>query len=228
MNTSLKLVDSPTETNGTQMTLGAGAYAVAVNTPGTATAGVLEVYDAAGKLVLRYDPEAAKVQLGFSSTTLSVDSRTGDTCLQSTGKLTLQGTDVEVLGQRSAVLGVRSALGQVGASVVVGAHRLAMITKRLDVRAERELREIEHSNTSAQSVSVKAEHISHQATKLETMAGTMLTKAKEAFAYIEGESRVEANRATWKVAQSLWFRSKRVFLKCDKDVNIDGEKVNLG
>lgn len=228
MNTSLKLVDAPPQTNKTQMNLAAGAYALAVNTPDTATGCALEVYDASGNLVLRYDPEASQLRLGFSSTTLTVDPRTGDTCLQSTGKLTLKGTDVEVLGQRSAVLGVRNVLGQVGASVVVGAHRLALLTKRLDVRAEREHREIDHSHTSAQSVSVKAENLSHQATKIETMAGTMLTKAKEAFAYIEGESRVEANRATWKVAQSLWFRSKRVFLKCDKDVNIDGEKVNLG
>jgi hypothetical protein len=228
MNTSLKLVAQSDEQNSSRLELGAGAYAVTTNTPGTTMAGALEVFDANGKLVLRFDPESSQVHLGFSSSTLSVDPRTGDTRLQSTGKLTLQGTDVEVLGQRSAVLGVRGALGQVGASVVVGAHRLAMLTKRLDVRAEREHREIEHSNTHAQSVSVKADNISHQATKLETMAGTMLTKAKEAFAYIEGESRVEANRATWKVAQTLWFRSKRAFLKCDKDVNIDGEKVNLG
>lgn len=228
MNTSLKLVAQPNEPNSAALKLSAGAYAIATNIAGTAMAGALEVYDSNGNFVLRYDPESSQVQLGFSSSTLSVDPRTGDTRLQSTGKLTLQGTDVEVLGQRSAVLGVRGALGQMGASVVVGAHRLAMLTKRLDVRAEREHREIDHSNTQAQSVSVKAENISHQAAKLETLAGTMLTKAKEAFAYIEGESRVEANRATWKVAQSLWFRSKRAFLKCDKDVNIDGEKVNLG
>lgn len=228
MNTSLKLVETLGSRKSEQISLGAGAYAVAVNTPGTAVAGALEVYDGSGKLVLRYDPESAQVHLGFSTTTLSVDSRNGDTRLQSAGKLTLQGKDVEVVGERSAVVGVRGALGQMGASVVVGAHRLALLTKRLDVRAAREHREVEHSNTTAQSVSVTAERISHQATKLETIAQTMLTKAKEAFTYVEGESRVEANRATWKVAQTLWFRSKRTFLKCDKDVNIDGEKVNLG
>lgn len=228
MNTSLKLVNPSNEQHSAHLKLSGGAYATAVNEPGTSMAGALEVYDVNGTIVLRYDPKSSQVQLGFSSTTLSVDPRTGDTRLQSTGKLTLQGTDVELLGQRSAVVGVRGALGQMGASVVVGAHRLAMLTKRLDVRAEREHREVGHSSTHAECISVKAENISQQATKLETVAGTMLTKAKEAFAYIEGESRVEANRATWKVAQSLWFRSKRAFMKCDKDVNIDGEKVNLG
>lgn len=226
MTTSLKLVTN--ENLVAKLALAEGACALAVNEPGTAVPGALEVYDGEGRLVLRYEPASARVQLGFSSTTLTVDAKTGDTALQSSGKLTLSGKDVEVLGQRSAVVGVRTALGHMGATVAVGAHRLALLAKRFDVKAERENKSVEHSTTTAESVTVNAQHLRQQATKFETVAETMLTKAKEALAYIEGESRVEANRATWKVAQTLWFRSKRAFLKTDKDVNIDGEKVNLG
>lgn len=226
MHTSLKLIgvyDRPV-----RLELAGGACAVAVNQADSALPQGLEVYDAEGRLVLRYEPSSARVTLGFSLTTLTVDEKTGDTALRSAGKLTLTGTDVEVLGQRSAVLGVRTALGHVGASVAVGAQRIAVLAKRFDLRAERENTDVKHSNTTAESVTVTAQHLRHQATKHETVAGTIMTKAKEAWAYIEGESRVEANRATWKVAQTLWFRSKRAFLKTDKDVNIDGEKINLG
>jgi hypothetical protein len=227
MNASMKLINGGAD-DANKLVLAANACAVAVNQPGTVLPGSLEVYDGQGRLVLRYEPDKGRVNLGFSSITLTVNSTTGDTALESEGKLTLSGEEVEVLGRRSAVLGVRSALGQMGATVAAGAHRLVVLAKGIDVRAEREHRDVKQSVTNAQSVTVNTQHLRQHAAKLEMLAGTMLTRAKEAFAYVEGESRVEASRATWKVAQTLWFRSKRTFLKSDEDVNIDGEKVNLG
>ncbi len=210
------------------MLLSGGASAVGVTAPGMAAPGALEVYDAQGQLVLRYEPEVGQVQLGFSAATLTVDSQTGDTRICAPGKLTLQGKDVEVVGQRSVSVGVRTAMGQVGAQLMLGAQRLALLSKRFDLRAEREHREVQHASLNATTLSVKVEQLSQKADRLETVASMMLTKAKEAFTYVEGESRVEAKRATWKVAETLWFRSKRAFLRSDKDVNIDGQKVNLG
>lgn len=211
-----------------RMPLAAGAYAVGVAVPGTAETGALEVYDGQGRLVLRYEPESGQVRLGFSSAALSVNATTGDARLEAAGKLTLQAKDVEVIGERSAVMGVRNALGQVGATVFASAGRLMMWGRRVDTRAEREYRQVDHSSTEAKTVSVRAEQLSQQVSKLETVASLVLTKAKDVFSRVEGETRIEARQATWKVAESLWFRSRRTFLRADKDVNIDGEKVNLG
>lgn len=64
--------------------------------------------------------------------------------------------------------------------------------------------------------------------RMETLAGTLVEKATNAYRTVEQLAQLKAGRMRTLVDQAFHFKSRRAFLKAEEDFKIKGEKVHLG
>lgn len=63
---------------------------------------------------------------------------------------------------------------------------------------------------------------------METMAGTLVEKARNAYRTVEQLAQLRTGRLRTLVDQTFQFKSRRAFLKSEEDFKIKGEKIHLG
>ncbi|MDY6843934.1 MAG: DUF3540 domain-containing protein [Thermodesulfobacteriota bacterium] len=64
--------------------------------------------------------------------------------------------------------------------------------------------------------------------RLETLAGTIMEKAKNVYRTVEKLSQIKAGRMRTLVKETCQFKSKKAFFKAEEDFKIKGEKIHLG
>jgi hypothetical protein len=81
-----------------------------------------------------------------------------------------------------------------------------------------------NGNISFQS----ARKISFTACRLETLADTVVSKAKNVYRTVEELTQLQTGRLRTLVKGSWLAKSKNAFLKADEDFKVDGEQIHLG
>ena len=66
------------------------------------------------------------------------------------------------------------------------------------------------------------------ADRVETLAGTVVEKTKNAYRSVERLSQLTTGRMRTLVHETYHFKSKRAFLKSEEDFKIKGDKIHLG
>jgi hypothetical protein len=64
--------------------------------------------------------------------------------------------------------------------------------------------------------------------RMETLAGTLVEKARNAYRTVEQLAQLKTGRMRTLVDQTFQFKSRRAFLKSEEDFKIKGEKIHLG
>ncbi len=64
--------------------------------------------------------------------------------------------------------------------------------------------------------------------RMETLAGTLVERARNVYRTVEQLAQLKAGRMRTLVDQTFHFKSRRAFLKAEEDFKIKGEKVHLG
>ena len=64
--------------------------------------------------------------------------------------------------------------------------------------------------------------------RLETLAGTVVEKAKNAYRTVERLAQLKTGRMRTLVDETYQFKSKKAFLKSEDDFKIKGDKIHLG
>ena len=64
--------------------------------------------------------------------------------------------------------------------------------------------------------------------RLESIAGSVIAKARNIYQTVEELSQVRAGRMRTMVARTFHFKSKKAFVKAEEDYKIKAEKIHLG
>jgi len=116
--------------------------------------------------------------------------------------------------------------------------RLSMPHGSLDLVAEEgdiNLRAAKNVRIDGQSVEMNSNELTVRtntsrwiADRVETLAGTVVERAKNTYRAVERLSQTTAGRMRTLVDETYHFKSKRAFLKSEEDFKIKGDKIHLG
>lgn len=81
---------------------------------------------------------------------------------------------------------------------------------------------------TAERLEVRATHTRWIAEKLETIAETVMEKAKNAYRSVERLTQLRTGRMRTLVEESYQFRSKNAYVKAEKDYKIKADQIQLG
>jgi hypothetical protein len=117
------------------------------------------------------------------------------------------------------------------ARVYVSRGNLELVTEDGDI----ELRSARHVRIGGDAIEMSGRELNVRAAsarwivgRMETLAGTLMEKARNSYRTVEQLSQLKTGRMRTLVDQTFQFKSRKAFLKSEEDFKIKGEKIHLG
>lgn len=181
---------------------------------------VLTVYNKRNELIFEYDTDKDRSRVIVDASNLDLNVPDGDIKLSAGGQIKLESRSISMTAtETSGAQNSRFNLGQFSADL-----QSPILNIKSD-QAKFNLAETFFTGTKLLSNINKAK-ISWG--RLETLADTLVQKFRTHFTEVEELSQVNAGRIRTLVRGAFRLKAQRVKVKSDKNVDIDGERINLG
>jgi hypothetical protein len=188
----------------------------------------VELRDAAGRLLVRYEDGHAEIAAPTGDLTLSAPA--GRVVLHSALDVKLaSGRDVMVeAARRFEVASAPVSTGQSAASLVIDAQRASLRAPEVAVTSKRARFVAGRAEVLARSVAVTAEHVAEKVTKLEIDAERIVERTRDVFREASGLAQTCAGTMRSLVNDVFSLHARRTVMNSTDDTAIDGKKVLLG
>ena len=208
-----------------EFSISAGARGKLRRTDGKA---VLQVFSPRNELIFEYDPGAEKARVLVESGDLEIGTVDGDIRLSASGDIQLDGNAVDLRGRRQIALQVQDAIGHVSAWLNIDKRKIRSHSEALDIRSRVANLSMARAVYEGKQFSASVTRAKLTLGRLETVAGTLVQKAKNAYHSVEQLSQLKAGRMRTLVSGNCFLKSEKVKFKATDSFNIDGERINLG
>lgn len=188
----------------------------------------LSVFSDQGELIFEYMPSKGRSRVWVESGSLKVDAPSGDLSLSSGSALCLQAEDVQIKGHSSVNIEVKKPNGFAGSAVSLQNQRLQMNAPELRAAAQRGHWHIQDTRYIGKTGIVCMGHLQLFTDKLETLAQSVVEKAKDIFRTVTHLYQVRAKRKRSSVETTYHVKAKDMFFKSDEDFKVRGDQIHLG
>ncbi len=185
------------------------------------------VHDKRGRLLFSYDPQSDRATLHVPDGDLAIDVPEGEICFRARDGVTIEsagavralsGERVELAVETPAGAGARVGLtrGEVsllGETVTLAARRAQMLASVIGMRASR--------------LESHVERIRQVADVIDTSAGRLVERARDAYREVERLSQHRAGRLKWVAETTATLVSQDALLKARDRMKIKGERIHL-
>ncbi len=189
---------------------------------------VLQVFSPRNELIFEYDPATENARVLVESGDLEIGTVDGDIRLSAGGDIQLDGNAVDLRGRRQVALHVQDALGHVRSWLNIDKRKIRSHSDALDIRSRVASLSIARAVYEGKQFSASVTRARLTLGRLETVAGTLVQKAKNVYHSVEQLSQLKAGRMRTLVSGSCYLKSEKVKFKASDSFNIDGERINLG
>lgn len=208
-----------------RLTLADGA---AAELEGTAPLASLRFFAPGGKLLFEYDARTGKARVTVDEGDLEVAAGCGDLVLHGERKVRIEGECVEIAGRAGVSLVAEGPTGPQCAEVSLRGDTLEMTAADLALTAGRGNLRIGKTRFVGERVRGWAADVRFTLGRIETLAGTVIRKARDVYETVEGLSQLRTGRLRTLVKGTWQSRSRQAVLTAERDFDIDGEKIHLG
>ncbi|HHJ17840.1 MAG TPA: DUF3540 domain-containing protein [Gammaproteobacteria bacterium] len=181
---------------------------------------ILAVHNKRGELIFEYDPDSDRSRVIMASGGLDVAAPQGDIRFSAGGRIQLESRCVEMLAGGTA--------GTQESRLSLGQFRTELHSASLDIKSARSRLELDEVDYVGKQLSSRVSRGKLHWGRLETLVDTLIQKARTSFTSVEELSQTRAGRMRMLVAGAFRLKAQRAKLKTDKNVDIDGERINLG
>ncbi|BCE02024.1 DUF3540 domain-containing protein [Marinicellulosiphila megalodicopiae] len=130
--------------------------------------------------------------------------------------------------QSSTAAQLRVANHEKQTAINLSNEAMSISTNQLALEANQAQVNVDHSHLVGKTLNTVLDHSKLMVTKLETHAGRILENAKNIYRNIEQLSQTKAKRMRTMVEKDYQLKSESSTIHAKKNINIDGEKINLG
>jgi hypothetical protein len=189
---------------------------------------VLSVKDKDGYLLFEYDATENKSKLYAAKGDLSLTALEGDIELIS-GKHIKAKSLGGIMLESATAAQLRVASDEENqSSITLSAKGMLLSSKGLGFRAEKAEINIDNSRFKGKTFNAVLDRSKLVVEKIETTANRIIEKAINVYRQVEELQQTRANRVRTMVKGSYQLSSETTYIKAEKHVNIDGEKIHLG
>lgn len=188
----------------------------------------LRLFAKEGQLLFEYDARTGKARATVERGDLELASDAGDVVLRAGRTLRLEGEAVALAGRSGVHLTAGAGAGTNRSVLSLGRDALELASARLGVTAGQAELRIAETRFLGERLRGWVGDARLTLGRLETMATTVLQKARDLYRSVEGLSELKAGRVRTLVRGTWHARSRNTVLFAEQDVSIDGEKIHLG
>lgn len=188
---------------------------------------ILSIEDEQGHLLFEYDVSEKKSKLYAAQGDLSLIATEGDIELVSGKNIRCKSLGGIIMESATAAQ-LRVASEDDQSAVSLTDKGLLLSSKKIGLKAESAKLEIEHSQFEGKTFKGVLDRSKLFVGKIETVAVRIMERAKNVYRQVEELQQTRANRVRTLVEGTYQLNSDTTYIKSEKNVNIDGEKIHLG
>ena len=205
--------------------LDGGAYATAA---GPREEQTLRVFSGQNELLFEYDEAKRTARVNVDCGDIEFVARNGNIAFSSGRDVRIQGQSVAITSSSAIQLGTTDAGGEVQAAVSLRNRRIELCGPEISVSAERGNVHIAEADFTGNRFLARYREGKVMVERLETLAQTLIEKAKNVFRTVEELSQLKAGRLRTLVDSTFFFKAKRAYVKTEEDYKIKAERIHLG
>ncbi|MCJ8315037.1 MAG: DUF3540 domain-containing protein [Saccharospirillaceae bacterium] len=187
----------------------------------------LSIEDENGYMLFEYDAVNKTSKIYSPKGDLSFNALDGDILLNSANNIKCHSMGVIDLQSNTAAQ-IRVTNNDNQSSMNFSSQGVSLSTEHLAIKSAQADIEIQSSRFTGKTLSTVVEHSKLMAKKIETQADRILEKAKNIYRTIEQLHQTKTKRMRTIVENDFQLKSQSTTIHAKKNVNIDGDKINLG
>ncbi len=190
---------------------------------------ILQVHSASGEIIFEYDADNNRTTLHIQKGDLDFMVPNGNINMVAGQNIRLFGQNtVDVASQNSVSLATHGLFGEPHSSFRLKQMQTDCKTGSLNISSRYGNMVTEESHFVSDRFHARFKLIRMAADKCETIAKTIIEKARNVFRRVEGTNEVKAGRQRTMINGTYHVKSKKAFLKSEEDYKIKADKIHLG
>lgn len=188
----------------------------------------LRVFSDRGELLFEYDAASGKTRVAIPEGDLEIVTKRGGIDFVAAKRIRLFSREPIEIQSLAGVRLAASALKGALSRFELLPKRMELASEELEVDAEQGELRIRETRFSGKKLSGWVESAKLAMQRSETVAGTVIEKAKNVYRSVDELAQLEAGRVRTFVSDLYQLRSRTASLKAKQAFKVDGEKIHLG
>ncbi len=189
----------------------------------------LSVYAADGRMLFRHDGDSGQSRVQLPEGDVEFVAGSGSIDFVAAEKIRFTSRQAIELSSLAGIrLAAHDAIEKATSLLNVTPRKVDFDSDELGVKASKAELSIEEASFRGQRLEATVRQIKSVVKRSETLAETVIEKAKNTYRSVEALSQLSAGRVRTLVEGAYQLKSRDAFLKSDEDFKIDGEKIHLG
>jgi hypothetical protein len=189
----------------------------------------LKLYSRDNELLIDYQSDTGNVIVHAPSGNLEFSADKGSIGFHSAGDIRMDGHHVGLTARNDLHLGVQDPnVGGTGPSMTMKTRKMELIAPVLDLTAQRAQLFMQETRIAGKKLLGRIGDVQFIGRKIESVADTVLAKAKNMYRTISELSQLKAGRQRTLIENTSHMKARKTILKSEKDFKVKAEKIHLG
>ncbi len=189
---------------------------------------LLSIEDDQGHLLFEYDATDNKSKLYAAQGDLSLIALKGDIELVSGKNIHCKSLGGLMMESATAVQLRVASDGEHHSAISLTDKGMLLTSQSMGLKAKNAALKIEHCQFEGNTFKAVLKRSKLMVGKIETVAIRIMERAKNVYRHVEELQQTRANRVRTLVQGTYQLNSETTYIKSEKNVNIDGERIHLG
>jgi hypothetical protein len=211
--------DAP-DSSEDKITLSKGTQAETEGSPGEQC---LKVFSPNNELIFQYDEKTGNARVNMEAGDIEFVTENGNITFATNKEIMFHGRSIGMTGAKGICLGVMDTLGKLRSTLTLRQQSMKIDSPEVGLDAERGDFNVEETKYTGKRLLSKVD-------RLESIAGSVIAKARNIYQTVEELSQVRAGRMRTMVARTFHFKSKKAFVRrsVSNGCNISGFNISRG
>lgn len=188
----------------------------------------IKLYSNDDRLLVEYHSGSGTMTISAPSGDIKFTAEHGGIDFKSAKDIRIDGSHVVLNAERNIRLGVQAANGGAGPTVSLNNRSLKLAAPLLDFIAPRAHLFFEETQIAGKKLLGRITNVQLIARKIESVAETVMAKAKNVYRTIAELSQLKAGRQRTLIDKTIHTKAQKTVLKSEQDFKVKAEKIHLG
>lgn len=188
----------------------------------------LKLYSKENELLIDYHSRTGTVNVNVASGNLEFTTTNGSIAFHSAKDIHMDGDHVAVVARNDIHMGVRDPNGGAGPAMSMNARKMHLASPVMELTAQRAQLFLQETQIAGKKLIGRIGSIQSISRKFESVADTVMTKAKNVYRTVAELSQLKAGRQRTLIEKTSHMKARKTIMKSEQDFKVKAEKIHLG
>jgi Protein of unknown function (DUF3540) len=188
----------------------------------------LKFYSSKNELLIDYQSKTGTIKVHAPSGNLEFSAAKGSIAFHSAMDIRLNGNHVALNARHDLHMGVQDPNGGAGPRISMKTRKMDLTTPVLDLTAQRAQLFLQETQIAGKKMMGRIGDVRFIARKIESVADTVMAKAKNMYRTISELSQLKAGRQRTLIEKTSHMKAQKTIMKSEQDFKVKAEKIHLG